>query len=401
VLSEKLRSEFLAVQQLVRLVVPDNAETGPALLIKANSLALKYLVRRKQFTFLVTRLEDSDFVLYAVKIDDDPNFPAVFWSLAQEENELKALHMVTERGRCDVFLFNEGAINVCSASILLTASAGSARVLAPVALPGNSDLERVRSEVGRFLDISHRQHYANMHKFVPSSDCKWQTIRNFYITNQLQRSMIDLVNGDEGDQQETLAVWLTDALSITGAIQRPEVHEVSGPRELTDVLFSYVGGCFLVESKTLSVLDRSELPDRMKLKKNVLKNISKALSQLPGACRNIKRGLKITDQRGEEVTVERSLPTHCVILVPDLSLLDENDGLGGNFTKAFLKENAAYLHFLDPDALLRSVQHAYMLLRNSKAGMPLIAGLDAALMIRWQKAAEHTTPNVDLLMRVE
>jgi hypothetical protein len=239
-----------------------------------------------------------------------------------------------------------------------------------------------------------------MHKFVPASDCKWQPIRNYYITNQLQHSVLDLVNGDEGDQQETLALWLTDALSITGAIQKPQVHEASGARELTDVLFSYLGGCFLIESKTLCVLDRSELPDRAKLKKNVLKNIRKALSQLPGACRNIKRGLRITNPRGEEVIVERSLPIHCVVLVPDLGLLDESDGLGGDFVKDFLKENGAYLHLLDPDALLRSVQHAYMFSKKSKVGMPPIMGFDGALMLRWEEAIKHATPHIDLLMRM-
>jgi hypothetical protein len=174
---------------------------------------------------------------------------------------------------------------------------------------------------------------------------------------------------------------------------------VSGVRELTDVLFSYAGGTFLIESKTLSVLDRSELPNRAKLKESVLKNISKALSQLPGACRNVRRGLKITNPKREEVQVERTLPIHCVVLVPDLSLLDESDGLGGDFLEKFLNENGAYLHFLDPAALLRSVQHAHMLSKNSEMGMPPIMTFDAALMIRWKEAVKHATPDVDLLFR--
>jgi hypothetical protein len=210
-----------------------------------------------------------------------------------------------------------------------------------------------------------------------------------------------LINGDEGSQQENLAVWLTDSLSIRGATLSPQIHELSGIRELTDVLFSYSGGTFLIESKTLSVLERSELPNRAKLKKNVLKNISKALSQLPGACRNIKRGLKITNQNGEEIQVERTLPIHCVVLVPDLSLLDESDGLGGEFLNKFLAENDAYLHLLDPAALLRSVQHAHILADNSESGMPLIMTFDTALMIHWNEAVKYATPDIDLLFRIQ
>lgn len=399
-LSDKMRREFLAVPQLVRLVLPDNADTGAALLIKASSLTLKYLVRLKTFTFLAAGVGGEGHVLYGVKVDDDVDHPAVFWSLAETENELLALRLITERQESAVFLFNEGAINVCSTRTVFdatkTQTTGS---LGGVKLAVGADLQHLRDAVGSMLESAHKQRYENLLTYLPASPCSWQVIRNYYITNQMDRSVLDLVNGDEGDQQEALAVWLTDSLSIRGATQKPQIHEVSGVRELTDVLFSYAGGTFLIESKTLSVSDRSELPNRAKLKKNVLKNISKALSQLPGACRNVRRGLKITNPKGEEVQVERTLPIHCVVLVPDLSLLDESDGLAGDFLEKFLNENGAYLHFLDPAALLRSVQHAHILSKNSEMGMPPIMTFDAALMIRWKEAVKHATPDVDLLFR--
>jgi hypothetical protein len=396
-----MRDEFLAVPQLVRLVLPDNTESGAALLLKASSLTLKYLVLLKTFTFLVAPLGGDGHVLYGVKVDDDIDHVAIFWSLAETENELLAMRLLTEHQQCAVFLFNEGAINVCSTStVFVDTKPQTTGVLGAVKLALPEDLEHLRGAAAELLDSAHETGYNNMLSYAPTSPCAWQPIRNYYITNQMDNSLLDLVNGNEGDQQENLAVWLTDALSIIGAVQKPQIHEVSGVRELTDVLFSYSGGSFLIESKTLSVLDRSELPSRAKLRKNVLKNISKALSQLPGACRNIRRGLKITNVKGEEVQVERSLPIHCVVLVPDLSLLDESDGLGGDFLESFLKDNGAYLHLLDPSALLRSVQHAGILAKHSEKGMPLIMAFDAALMIRWKEAIKHATPDIDLLFRV-
>ena len=236
---------------------------------------------------------------------------------------------------------------------------------------------------------------------TPSDSCTWEAYKSDYFSNGLARSQLDLVNGCEGEQQEILAHWLTDSLSLNGSVISPIVYEEKGPRELTDIFWSYERGCFLIESKTLSIFNRPQLPDRRRLKQNLSKGISKATSQLKGACKNLKRGLKVTGPGNEEIFFDRSPSNHCIILVPDLSLLGIEDGLGGDYLKEFSKECGSYLHILDLAALMRSVQHAHMLSENSKIGLHPTETFDAALLLRWDRAILAETPNIDFTMRVQ
>ncbi len=111
ILASHLRSEFLAVPQLVRFDMA-HGQNGPepTLLVKANSLSLKYLLRQKSLRFMVTRIGDK--IAYAVEIPDDPERPATAWSLMQLPNEAVALKTLVTVPRCVVFLFNELAISV-------------------------------------------------------------------------------------------------------------------------------------------------------------------------------------------------------------------------------------------------------------------------------------------------
>lgn len=196
---------------------------------------------------------------------------------------------------------------------------------------------------------------------------------------------------NEGDQQEELCTWLLDNLSPSGAYRGPVVKEESRDRELTDVLINYAGGCFLIESKTLAVLDRNELPPRSKLRKNVLKNIKKALSQLPGACRNVRAGLEVTSTSGETITINKEMPPHCIVLVPELSLLTSEDALGGDVLKAFLKQHGAYLHILDPSELMDLMRAAGHIAHLGKTTSRMMA-FDSMLIERWKKAVDLDSP---------
>src|SRR4051794_41163248 len=89
-LASHLRSEFLAVPTLVRLDMARGANgLEPTLLIKASSLSLKYLLRRQTFKLVVTRVGRK--ILYAAELPDDPKTPAIVWSLAERQAELRAL----------------------------------------------------------------------------------------------------------------------------------------------------------------------------------------------------------------------------------------------------------------------------------------------------------------------
>jgi hypothetical protein len=97
----------------------------------------------------------------------------------------------------------------------------------------------------------------------------WQPVHRHFITFNHAASMVDISDRDEGQQQETLALWLTDSLHPFSVHQNPQIPKGKATRKLTDILLTHAIGSILIESKTLSILRRDRLPDRAKLKHDV------------------------------------------------------------------------------------------------------------------------------------
>jgi hypothetical protein len=395
--SAELRQELLSAPSFARFV-KSRGSNGfeTTLILKGATLTLKYLIRRGQLSILIEQLASGE-ILYAILIDEYDDKPAAVWSLVESEEEFSALADLAKIQSFTLFLFNEAGVNVCWAnvhfellipleSIIRNPLVFSSRIKA------QEDTKQVETALNAAL--SGRVSSTILQTKEP---LKWNEITNHYITNQLVVSPIGILTENEGDQQEELCTWLLDNLSPSGAHRGPRVQEERQERELTDVLISYPGGCFLIESKTLAVLERDELPPRPRLRKNVLKNIKKALSQLPGACRNIRAGLQVTSASGKIIPINSGMPPHCIVLVPELSLLTSEDGLGGDLLMSFLKQHRAYLHILDPSELMDMMRAAGHIAFLGKKTSKMMA-FDSMLIERWQKAVSLDSPDFRLIV---
>jgi len=262
------------------------------------------------------------------------------------------------------------------------------------------DSSRYSSQVGNLIDTISRGELHPPQAFVLDVQeiPEWHEVKNTYITNRVGTSNLSIFSIDEGAQQEELALWLVDGLSVSGAVKNPQIHEPNGIRELSDLLLSYDFGCFLLESKVLSILERGILPDRIKLRQNVVGKLGKAIRQLRGGCKNLKRGYKITDEKDREIKVTATLPAHAMVLVPDLSLLDDAPEFGRKALKDFGSDAGAYLHILDPSELLRMVQSAQKIASLGKTTTPMMA-FDYYLMERFKRALELDTAHFGMLLR--
>jgi hypothetical protein len=228
---------------------------------------------------------------------------------------------------------------------------------------------------------------------------RWQELEGIYISNRISRSIVSIFSADEGGQQEEVALWLIDNLHPGGAVKQPIVHVPGRPsRELSDLLLSYDNGSFLIESKVLALMGRATLPDRVKLSRDVMKEIPKAARQLTGGIKNLRLGHKITDLAGIEIEVERVKPVHAIILVPDLSLLNEATEFGGEFIRNFCRKTGSFLHFLDPAELLRVVQVAEMVSKRS-SNVTKMQGLDYYLIERVERAVTKPVPAFHMIFR--
>jgi hypothetical protein len=395
ILANHLRSEFLAVPQLVRFDMA-HGQNGlePTLLVKASSLSLKYLLRQKSFRLMVMRVGNK--IAYAVEIPDDPEDPVATWSLMELPNEATALKTLITNPKCMVFLFNEVAVSVAWTEVDVRIDPSLVIAIDSVEFhtTPNDDDEIL---VGRRLDEVRTQTNVPETQLLSFNAIEWHEVQAAYITNQINSSNLSLFHKDEGGQQEEIAVWMTDNLHPQGCVKSPQVQE-KNLRELSDILLSYEFGAFLIESKSLSVLTRDNLPDRNKLANDLSKHIAKATRQLIGGIRNLKNGAIVKDQAGRVLNIEREKPVQTIILIPDLALLQDATQFGADFIKQFMEATGGYLHILDPAELLRIVQAAEMIVEDSEHLTKMMA-FDWYLLERVKRAMKQATPNFAILFR--
>jgi hypothetical protein len=389
-LSGRYRREFSRSFDIVRFgMASQGRDFTPVLLIKAVSLTLKYLVRLRTFRLLLWKFLPARHLWYGVQIADDPVHPCVLWSVVESEEELAAIKQIARSKTFSTFLFNEDTVNVVSANVeVCFQQAEAITFLVDVQVAPQGTWHQYEDAVASLLAPGSA---AALLEATPVIPCEWIEIRSTLITNELTPCELRMITGEEGRQQEALVAWLFDALGLPATVRNPKVHEQRRDRELADVVASYEHGCFLIESKTLAVLDRRDLPSRSTLTKSVHGHITKAVRQLKGACANIRRGLRVTDSKGQDVVLERDQPVHCMVLVPDLSLLADCSDLGCPLLLSFMSETDAFLHFLDPAELQRLVHNAGFIATNSRTLTPLMA-FDGILIKRHEQAGTRRTP---------
>lgn len=402
-LSARYHREFRRSIEIVRvgLAQADGSSSPtavePVLLIKATTLKLKYLVRLRTFQLVFSKLQSSQHLLYGLQIADDPAHPGTLWSIVENEEELTAIGQLLKGEALSIFLFNEEDINVASAVVRMqTEEPGAESLIANVEIAPEGSWKQYGSAVDSMLASGSLRWLIEVH---PEELCDWSENRSTLITRNAGRCHLALITRDEGDQQESMAEWLVDVLDEPSAVRNPLVREPGRVRELSDLLLSHEYGCFLLESKTLSIFDRVDIPDRSTLIKSILKHVKKATNQLAGACANIRRGLPISDNAGSEITVNRKWPIHCVILVPELSLIAACNELVPKLILQFLGNSKAFLNIVDLNELHNLVYNAGSIASKSQTVTRLMA-FDGILLKRCQMASRQNTPNFRFRMTV-
>ncbi|MBR9812246.1 hypothetical protein GYB61_00135 [bacterium] len=398
ILSKNRHSEFLATPQLIRF---DNADGGserePSLLVKANSLQLKYIISGVSLKLHFLRLGDR--LVYALEVADDIENPLVVWSVVEQDQELFAIRSTHSKGNCKLFLFNDLAINVGWQEVTLDGIRGLSGLTDGIAV-GPVDYGSIADDVSTVFDII----LAGGNIGVPlittpiANSKDWHPIDSIFITSHATSSPINLFKDNEGSQQEQLAIWLTDNIDPSGVHASPQVPKGNGTRELTDVLLSHEYGSILIESKALTILGRDNLPTRSNLSKNVESHLKKAMRQLQGAIRKLTSDTPIYSQSGDLIEVERNKPVHAIVLIPDMDLIENRCEYGLNTMRDFASNIGAMLHIVDLKELLRIVQAAEMISERGHSLSPLQA-FDSYLMDRFQKSAEADSLLIEILIR--
>jgi hypothetical protein len=244
----------------------------------------------------------------------------------------------------------------------------------------------VQKIVSKFSDELHNSNFTLPHlSATPPNDWTWHEIRNDYISESANVSSLNILSDIEGNQQEQLAFWIVDSISPSGAFVSPKIKKKKHDREFVDVLLSYELGCFLFESKALSIYERVDAPDRAKLSRAVARETRKAASQLGGAIGTLRDNIRIYDSKGVELELVRDAIHHCVIVVPDLSLLDDDEEFGSPFLQKFMNQKNAILQIMDPPELLSAIFSTNRVHKRSP-GLSRAHIFDYVLQKRWLTA---------------
>lgn len=399
ILSSYNRSEFLAVPQLVRFDYARGSDGfEPTLLIKGSTVLLKYIVLGARIQLAFTMCDGR--LLCALKVCDDGDNGVILWSVVEREEELNGIRGLARGEPLVAFLFNELAVNVAWNDLPTPGTLNRLPMWADSAALGRVDHAAIKVAAFPLLDCLHR-HVEDDDEWLVlevGGRSDWKAVHNHFITADASSSLIDLFDGDEGNQQEQLGVWLTDNLQPLGVHHSPQIPKGTGTRELTDILLSHEFGAVLIESKTLSVLARERLPDKAKLKRTVSAHISKAFAQLRGAIRALKSGVPVTSTKGNTLSVEREHAAHAIVLIPDLDLVDDHAAYGIEFMQDFTGATGGFAHLLDISELLRIVQASEMIVARGKAITPMMA-FDYYLMERAKMATDAGTLCIEVLLR--
>lgn len=400
-LSAQNRNEFLAVPQLIRLdhVAGQNGRE-PTLLVKGSTLLLKYVVSGAPLQ-LAFALFDGH-LLCALRVCDDGDQGGVLWSVLEREQELSCIRGLADGQPLVAFLFNELAVNVAWNDFSTLGTSERLATLTESVVINRVDYSRFTPAVHPMLDQLHQSNRSNSDwlTFEIGGRSDWKPVKNHFITASASASLIDIFDTDEGNQQEQFGIWLTDNLQSAGAYHSPQIPKGAGTRELTDILLSYDFGATLIESKTLSILARERLPERAKLKRDVVAHTKKAFAQLRGAIRALKSGVPVTNAKGDTLNIEREKPVHAIVLIPDLELIDVHADFGADFIRDFVKTTGGFPHLLDISELLRIVQAAEMIAARGKTTTPMMA-FYYYLIERLKKSVDAGTLCIEVLLRFE
>ena len=400
-LSSHNRSEFLACPQLIRFEYGRGRDGfEPTLLIKSNTLLLKYVVlgAPMQLAFAMC----GDRLLYALKVCDDGDGGGILWSVVERVEELNGIRGIVRDEPLVAFLFNELAVNVAWRNVSPSGAFDRLSMWVGSAALGRVDHAKIGPLVESLVDRLHEFGRGADEWVVLDiyGDSNWNPVHNHFITAGANLSLIDLFDGNEGGQQEQLGVWLTDNLRPSGVCHSPQVPKGNGTRELIDIIFGHEFGAVLIESKTISIFSRERLPNRVKLKRDVAGHVEKGFDQLRGAIRALKADVRVTNSRGDILSIERERPAHAIVLIPDLDLIEDRAAYGVDFIRDFLGATGGFPHLLDISELLRIVQAAGVIAGRSTNTTPMMA-FDYYLMERAEMALTSETLCIEVLLRFE
>ena len=325
-------------------VVPANGGDEIAVLIKAPTPSIKALIEKCDVE-LIFGLH-KNYLCAGVRIFDVPESPLFISGAVRHTEEQKAILKLLKDKASPIFLFNE--MDICLAWSNLAIEAYEAeRTLLSIDDTENLYTGEFNESCSYALDCfcystdSSQSHSQDLE--IPFAEIKltiepWRSNNNHFVSVR-ESHAVTIDDKDEGGVFER-AIWasLESAFPFT-LYKGPEVSIGEKKRELTDILAFHQYGSFLIEAKDISVLQAGVGRSLERRTKGVQKQVKRAIGQLIGSCKALKRGDKIYDSNDKEIDVERENPPHCIVLITELTHSGDWSEIEDELLKAIVMVN--------------------------------------------------------------
>lgn len=360
-----------------------------AMLLKAPTTSIKALIAGCPLHLLFGK--SGNYLCNAAQIHDTPDAPLAISGVQRVAEEHETLQRILEMRSFPVFLFNE--MDVClawtNASLTHEDATEASEYIGPASKLYVGEFGAEASHALDCFDYS-VDGTRNLPgaKRIEIEDVTvalegWRTVEASFVGVHEHYSVV-VDDKDEGEMLER-AVWasLESVFPLT-LHKSPQVKTGEKERELTDVLAFYHYGSFLIEAKDLSVFQADPSRNQHRRIGGVQKQVKKAVRQLVGAVKALKRGDLVFDkEQGRELVFDRQQPPHCIVLISELMHAGDWSDVERELLEA-MKTTGGFFHLLDLRELI-------MLLKASSGKAELV---DYNLIERFKHFVEKRTVHI-------
>ena len=332
-------------------VVPANEGQEIAVLIKSPTASIKALVEgcNSEIVFGLKKR----YLCSGIRISDVSDSPLFISGAVRHEEEHQAIARLLREKVSPIFLFNEMDVCLAWSNIALTDSDAERTVnfLGDIdtLYTGNFDASCSFSLDCFCYSTDKTQTFPGVFEIplvlINANIEPWRINNNTFIGIRESHTVV-INEGNEGEVFER-AIWASiESVFPLTIYKNPQIKIGGNTREFTDVLAFYQYGSFLIEAKDLSILQSGFDRNIERRIKGVQKQVKKAIGQLVGSCKALKRGDNIFDAIGTELNVEREKPPHCIILITEMLHSGDWTEIENGLIKA-MKSTGAFFHLLD------------------------------------------------------
>lgn len=331
--------------------VPTNGDDDLAVLIKAPTTSIKALIAGCSLRLSFGKKDN--YLCIGASILDIPDAPVFISRLQMVSEDHKSLVRALKRRKFPLFLFNEMDVCLAWTNVELDEK-DTYNVLKLIGQEEKLYVGTLTNEASHVHDcfcysIDNRITYPGAHIIstyvIKTTIVKWKMLQHYFYSEEDSYS-ISIDDRFEGERFER-EIWASLESVFPFTLHKsPQIKIGEKTRELTDVFSFYPYGSFLIEAKDLSVLNAGFHRDYTRRTAGIQKQVKKAITQLIGASKAFNRGEIIYNANGEELHINREIPSHCIVLITELMHCGDWNEIVDKMIEA-MKLTGSLFHLLD------------------------------------------------------